>query len=230
MHAAHDPPTAMFDIYQDFEDGAVLTAQGFDIILTRRSMGRLQLPTGRLVACDPFEFLDTEAFTVEFTPGDYPTRLIGAQLRDGLRPAYAVIELLKAPAARWVEAELPGDATRPWYADEESGHAITSSTACFMDLSTATRYLDYLEILPPTEDDEIARLAHLQTQRNLKKRANGMAWANVGQEILGGNLVLFEAEPDLYRTYIGYTEDDTPARVVTDLGVLGLRFPSFSMF
>ena len=72
---------------QPLGDGATITALGYEIVLRRRAVGTLELPTGRLVACDPLDHPDTEPFAYKVTPGSYPVKLVvdGAADRQHVR-------------------------------------------------------------------------------------------------------------------------------------------------
>lgn len=220
----------MHDFYRDLRDGEFVTALGFDIVVHRRAIGPLTLPTGKLVACDPFDHPETEPFSLELAPGDYTARVIWAQLRDEVRVAYAVIELAPEPARRWTLATVPSEEDEDEGADSSFGYSIVSTYGGFMDAATATRIIEYRELAMYDEEDEIDRLLHAQLQR--RRRKNRPSWANLSHEILGeGNLLVFPAGygQGTYRTYIGRTHGGQVTRIVTDFEVLELTFPSFGL-
>lgn len=213
------------DIYRDLKDGAMVTALGYDIVIQRRSIGELDLPSGKLVACDPLVHPSTEHFEVELDPGTYPVKLVIAQLRDECPIAYAIIEVDESPARRWELATVPSEDTTPM-SDEAHGYAVISSLGCFTDAVTATRLMEYTE-MAMHDEDEIERLLRGDLRRH---RKDGYSWANIHDPILGsGNLVVFTSGTGegLYKTYVGYGEDGAITRVVTDFEVLQMRFPSF---
>jgi hypothetical protein len=224
-----------FQSFRDFEDGEFLGALGFDIVIHRRFLGELFLPSGHLVACDPLFALDTEAFSVSLPAGAYPMHLILAELRDELRVAYAVVDVQDGQAQRWEIAELPplpGSDVLDRF--EEVGYAVDSTLGAFLDLETAMDLLNYQQIVLPDEDD---------FERNLwgqirRRRRHGVGFASL--ELRRDlkipvqdqrNLIAFDAGfgPGYYPTYFGFDGDGSLCRVVTDFDVLDLRFPSFPM-
>ncbi|MEM1349147.1 MAG: DUF4241 domain-containing protein [Myxococcota bacterium] len=206
-------------VFRDFSDGELVSAVGYDIVVRRRSMGKLVLPTGKLVACDPLEHPGTEPFDLEVDPGAYPVRLYIAELRDDKRVAYASIECAPTSPSRWSHATC---------FDEHHGYSVISSLGAFMDAQTATRNIEYTEITL-YDEDEIDREMHAQFQRN-RKRNLGYVSGNIAHEALGeGNLIVFSSGhgEGLYTTYVGRDSSGRICRVVTDFEVLDLLFPTF---
>ena len=102
------------------DEGDLLQAAGFEIILERRRVPDLHLPTGRLVACDPLVAPETEPFSIAVPRGTFPVHAIVAKMRDETRPAYVVIEFSENRPHRWEIAHL---------ADGTSRHGRVSATA-----------------------------------------------------------------------------------------------------
>lgn len=212
--------------YRDLEDGEVVEALGYDIIIQRRSLGALYLPTGKLVACDPLTHPSTEPFSFTLPPGNYPVRVAIAQLRDDARLAHAVLEVAPAPARRWELATVAGEDTSP-LSEDAHGYSVVSSLGCFMDVATATRLMEHSVLAKlPTEDELIKIMA--REQRKAEKR--GHTFLKLEHEDLGRhNIMLFSAGygEGLYRTWVGMDERDRITRIVTDFEILKTRFPSF---
>lgn len=217
--------------FRSFDDGETVTALGYDIVIRRRNVGKLAVPTGELVACDPLHYLETEPFAVDLEPGYHPLILIIAELRDENRIAYAMLETKRSEAVRWEKAGLHDD-------DDDNllhldaGFPVDSSIGCFVDARTAGILMDYRQAVMPDED-EFERAIHSQMNRYRKK---GYSWANVNLEshvkIPGCgrlNLIAFETGygPGLYETWIGRDEEGDICRIVTDFDVLDLRFNTF---
>lgn len=217
--------------FRRFDDGDTVTALGYDIVIRRRSAGRLELPTGELIACDPLKYLETEPFDVDIPPGDYPVILIVAELRDDDRIAYATLEVSDHEAVRWRRASLQED-EQSNLLHLDAGFPVDSSVAGFLDAQTASVLMDYTHVVLP-DDDEFTRSLHNKLNRHSKR---GYAWANVhlkrDVKIAGAdrlNLVAFEAGygTGLYETWVGYDDEDQVCKVVTDFQVLDLRFNTF---
>jgi hypothetical protein len=217
--------------FRSFDDGETVTALGYDIVMRRRNVGDLHLPTGELIACDPLKYLETEPFEAEIEPGSFPLILIIAQLRDDSRIAYAMLEVGDEEAVRWERAELQEDDDSNLL-HFDAGYPVDSSVGCFMDADTASVLMDYNQAVR-SEDDEFKRALHSGFNRH---RHKGYTWTNVDLrrdvKIRGAqdlNVICFETGygPGLYETWIGFDRDDRICRVVTDLDVLDLRFNTF---
>lgn len=222
-----------FQAFRDFEDGEMISALGFDIVLHRRSLGELSLPSGELIACDPIHSLDTEPFSVKLEPAKYPVYLIIAELRDEKRVAYAVVDLRSTTVSRWERANLsaPAEATI-FERRDEVGFASESSLGAFVDAETAAELLNYHQVMMPEENDFERHL----WGRVKRQRRTGVGWAGLNLhkdlKIPTGddrNLIAFDAGygDGYYDTYIGRDGDGKITSIVTDFEVLELRFPSF---
>lgn len=222
-----------FQAFRDFEDGEMISALGFDIILHRRSLGELSLPSGQLIACDPIHSLDADPFAIQLPPGAYPVHLLIAELRDEKRIAYAVVDLLPTDASRWERADLPALSQDTIFErHDEVGYSSESSLGAFLDAETAAELLNYHQVVMPEENDFERHL----WGRIKRQRRKGVGWAalNLRKDLKiptaeDRNLIAFDAGfgDGYYDTYIGKDRDGKITSIVTDFDVLQLRFPSF---
>ncbi|MET8770631.1 DUF4241 domain-containing protein [Streptomyces sp. NPDC004658] len=121
--------------------------------------GELDLPTGRVVASDPFVTLgsgDVEPFTATVEPGRYRVEAAVATLtRPGeppsevphLRVAAARLVIRDEPAVSWELALLPGQDPATLKDDEFFGYGVDAGTGCFYDASAE-------EAFPETQEEE----------------------------------------------------------------------------
>ncbi|OYQ31943.1 hypothetical protein CHU92_14970 [Flavobacterium cyanobacteriorum] len=123
-----------YEIFYDLED------EINDAELVEIHIGELNLPTGRVIAADPF-FTDTQqpfARTVE--PDKYPVFIYMAEI-DGLhhRVAYAKIKFRPEQAKKWILAiteDLTDEELNGLAEDEFYGFAVESGIAAFVDAKT----------------------------------------------------------------------------------------------
>ncbi len=109
--------------------------------------GQLWLPTGQVVACDPFVGLgqgESEPFTVAVTPGHYRVEAAVATLtRPGqlpsddphLRVAAARLVIRDEPTTTWELALQPGQDLAELTEDEFYGYGVDAGTGAFYDAS-----------------------------------------------------------------------------------------------
>ncbi|MBT2439921.1 DUF4241 domain-containing protein [Streptomyces sp. ISL-36] len=144
-----------------YEDGLTGT-------ISLAEVGELALPTGRVVACDPFVHLGSggiEPFTTAVAPGRYPVEAAVATLvRPGAetgphphtRIAAVRLVLKDTPAVSWELALLPGQDAAELGDDEFFGYGVDAGTGCFCDASAEHAF-------PGTEDEEGAVWAAMET-------------------------------------------------------------------
>ena len=222
-----------FRAFRDFEDGEMIDGMGYDIVVHRRSIGELVLPSGRLIACDPLLALDSDPFDLQLQPGSYPVHLIIPEMRDEKVVAYAVLKARSTSVRRWEIAPLtPRPETSLVDPHEENGYSVDSGLGCFLDKETASSLLNYHQLVMPEENDFERHL----WGRIHRRRHKGAGWASIDLRSDlqmpfgdGRNLLVFDTGfgDGHYNTYLGFDADDELTSIVTDFEVLDLRFPSF---
>jgi hypothetical protein len=107
----------------------------------------LSLPTGRVIAMEPFlcGYGDPAeaAFTQQVPPGTYPVVLAAVDVLDAegvhhgdTRVAAARLVIRDEPVARWDLAVTPGQDTAELGEDEYFGYPVDGGTGCFVDAGT----------------------------------------------------------------------------------------------
>lgn len=221
--------------FRDFEDGETVPKMGYDVVIRRRHLGHLQMPTGSLVACDPIDALETEPFAADIEPGAYPVVMYAAELRDETLCAYTSLQVDDAQPIRWEVATVEDEELDPLDPDGNPGYPVESSLGSFMDARAAKVLMDYSHSLMPDDDDDYRRALRGRVHRRLE--SSDYAWANIDlacdakvpQVDPGLNVIAFDSGygPGIYTTYLGKDEDDNLTRVVTDFEVLEFSFNSF---
>ncbi|WP_176960029.1 DUF4241 domain-containing protein [Lentzea jiangxiensis] len=209
-----------------FVDGPVgrPTGGGEQQVVTVQQAGELALPTGRLVAADPFVLWpeDAEAFTDEVEPGSYPVSVSLVSyldgdgvpdLRQGYRVAAAKVTVRDEPAYSWRPAVLPGEHVPMLPVMPEFGYEVKSSTGAFFDLSAAPA-LDRL-----ASDDEAGDCALIDA---LNAVGGGRGPATVTDPRTGLNVVAFSTGwgDGVYPTWVGRNTAGDPVAFVTDFFVI----------
>jgi len=121
--------------------------------------GELWLPTGQVVACDPFVSLgrgETEPFTVSVEPGRYRVEAAVATLTEPdeppsdephLRVAAARLVVRDEPTVHWEPALCPGQDPAALGEDEFYGYGVDAGAGCFYDAAADASF-------PEAEGDE----------------------------------------------------------------------------
>lgn len=211
--------------FHDIEGGQTVQALGYEITLVRRSVGELMLPSGRLVACDPLVGPETEPFAQRVPAGRHGVFIVVAELRDQVRIAFAGVQFAPGPATRWELATVEGEQPN-WRNAQRSGYHVESAVSCFVDASGADIIIDMHHYVD--EEEEFAR----RMARELRRKRKG-SQGSYGDLVLdprtGTNLIVFEADPGTYTTYMGYDDDGRLIMAVTDFQVLDYQFTPYGL-
>lgn len=111
--------------------------------------GHLFLPSGKLVACDPFAFLQPyDNPHVLVPPGRYPVSVTLADVSENLdrseiREAYATVRIAPGTDAyrRALPLALEGESRAPFTDDNFIGFSVDAGTACFVDDEAVVKFM-----------------------------------------------------------------------------------------
>jgi hypothetical protein len=192
--------------------------------------GDLHLPSGRLVACDPFAGMSQGGNPyVQVPAGKFPVRVTIADVSgqaDGshLREAYGSLLLSDAPeVTRRILTPLSEGETPPAIAEGEFiGFGVDAGTACFVDDEALAQGMppeeDWLEGLFEN-DDPASWFARMDDPDHIR---DGIANILLPLGSHGENLVLFHSGwgDGLYPVIGGYDQDGNLVAVHIDLMVV----------
>lgn len=191
----------------------LVTVRGIRGHVVERPIGNIALPSGKIVATDPFTMGDVAAFMRQVAPGSYPVSLamlVGSQWHA--RNAFATIKFTDEPVEKFEMALVPGNDLTLLEDDEFFGYGVDAGIGAFMDAQTATIWLEKY-------DDEINADAVVA---GLTQPAALSPWVNF--TILGttSNFVGFESGDGDggYASYWGLDAAGNVATLTTDFGLL----------
>ena len=208
-------------------DGApLLQGLGFEIAIERRRIADLNIQSGHLIACDPFDSPETEPFDFVLPAGGYPISVVLAEMRDTLNAAYLLVELSPNPATRWELANIVGDEQQTWNDPAHAGFHVESGIAAFLDDDSAEEVMDRMST--DAGEDDFNKLVRREIGKTRRGNNLRSGWANVdlGE---GRNLVVVEVADGTYKTHLGRDADGEPALLVVDLGVLDIQFTPYGL-
>ncbi|MEM7557317.1 MAG: DUF4241 domain-containing protein, partial [Cyanobacteria bacterium P01_A01_bin.84] len=107
---------------------------------TTHYLGELILTSGKLVACDPLAFSNSEAFKKSLPTGRYPVFLIVAHYpnNNDERVVYAMIRISKQTPVKWELGICSDEELNSLSEDDISGYPVDSGVGCFMDLDAVS--------------------------------------------------------------------------------------------
>lgn len=123
-----------------FEPGFTTRVANTTYVFRTERIGRIDLPTGRLVACDPFLCDDVPPFTTQYPTGTFPVDLAIARSGDDERVAFARIVFSDAPVARREPALVAGQDAATLPDGAFFGYGVDSGTGAFMDEAAMRAY------------------------------------------------------------------------------------------
>jgi hypothetical protein len=186
-----------------------------ELTLTPKTIGKLVLPTGKLVACDPICGPESPGFTADLRPGSYPVILCFADSpAGGRRVAYAMLRLQNINPVRWELATSSYEDVSTLKEGQYFGYLVDSGIGCFMDEAAGDVLIEGIEL--GNFQEYFAAL--------LIEAMSKSEWVNfIVDESTGANVMAFSSGlgDGIYGTYFGYDEDDDLVCAVTDFNVLG---------
>ncbi|WP_225764983.1 DUF4241 domain-containing protein [Inquilinus sp. Marseille-Q2685] len=206
------PPSAM--IGSAFEAGAKarVIADGKPVEFSTVSPGDIEIPSGRIVVCDPFACDPGIPFTKAVPTGRFPVQLAVARAPSGEQQvAYARILFSARPAVRWEMALPPGESIDGSQTNYAFGFPVESGTGSFMDATVQEPYLAAAAD-PNTKRQLIAALNEHQT--------SGATW--LVRPFGPGTVAMFSTGfgDGYYISYFGLDDAGRIVSLTTDLGVI----------
>jgi Protein of unknown function (DUF4241) len=187
-----------------------------------RQIGTLNVPSGQLIACDPFLMGPSfPPFLREVAPGHYPVEVSIAHLLAGVPPeadqriALACLRLGDEIPVRWEIALTPGQDLATSKDGEYFGYGVDAGTGCFIDALAAKVLLAKFA----AEEEYYNRIIDAMQQNYVPTRA----WTDlVLDQGAGLNLIAFYTGfgDGYYPSYWGIDAGGAVACLVTDFLVV----------
>jgi len=217
----------MSDIH-NFELPYDLADQMAEQELVEIHIGDVNLPTGKIIAADPFFASEQQPFARTVIPDKYPVYIYMAEI-DKLhnRIAYAKIKFRPETSTRWVLA-LTDDMTQEELddlgEDEFYGFPVESGIASFLDAETNEQFADKIEKQQETSpdgnfyDDVLAAEFMEYSGKNNFSRELGDWNDHQVNEDSDNNVIMFAAGwgDGYYPAYWGLNDEGDAVELVID--------------
>lgn len=182
------------------------------ITLEKKHLEPLHLPTGKIVANDPFVFFDTDEFTVTVAPGRYPVFISIAHLGTDRRVALAAIQFSQSKPVRWEMALIAEQDTNELIDDEFFGYGVDAGTGGFVDKQTADKISELSINLYDKYEDDFDK-TYVDTYSYLS--------ASITDDGQNEFAAFSSGYGDgCYPSYFGFDEDGKPCVLITDFLVI----------
>jgi hypothetical protein len=167
-------------------------------------LGDINLPTGKIIACDAF-ILHNEPFVAQFPTGQFPVELAVARLSNGdERVAFARIKFLENTVATWKMATTQEQRIEDLKEGHIFGYGVDSGTGCFLDEAAYPLYEK------ANEDFESINRKLTETYQH--------TWTKLLLETEDMSVAIFSSGvgDGLYASYIGYDDTNQIVELITD--------------
>lgn len=180
--------------------------------LIHREIGKLELPTGELVACDPFVFLDARPFRQKLPNGTFPVILSIEESGNDQRVALATVQFTLEAPVRWEMMLVGSQSVMDLKENEIFGYPVDSGTGCFMD-RTAAEALDK----NMRENREFFEVMMAEMEKTYRD-----TWSWLDMKFSSANLIAFSSGlgDGVYPSFGGIDARGELSVVVTDFGVI----------
>jgi uncharacterized protein DUF4241 len=196
-----------------FADGRKLTDPDYgELTLFQHAIGDLILPTGQLVACDPFVAPVSVPFNLRVPTGRLPVVLTIADFGHDQRVAFASIHFQNALPVEWKMMATGSNDPATLAPSRHFGYAVDSGTGCFMDHSAGQALFAKMKADPDYYKFMIAEME--KTYRH--------TWDWLNLPVGDANVIAFHSGlgDGIYATYAGLNADEQFAAVVTEFAVV----------
>jgi hypothetical protein len=205
---------------------------GVQVRLRVVDCGFLTLPSGRLVACDPFVFLQPEGNPhIQVAPGRYPVFVTvadvsGADDRSHEREAYMTVVLSDPPELERRMLVQQVDHARPEIVklepDEILGFPVDAGTACFVDDGALKTGMPDFGLWNDHIFEDSAANSWFGRMDDPNHLQAGLANVPLPLATDGANIILVHSGwgDGMYPVVGGYSADGQLVRVHVDFGVI----------
>jgi Protein of unknown function (DUF4241) len=187
-----------------------LGALTFDVV----RVGELEVPTGRIVACDPLVFPEASPFTRTIARGRHPVEIAIARVSaDDGRCAAARLLARATPVTRWEPAMIEGEELAP---GDLPGYGVDAGLGCFMDAACRHTFLAAQRSVKDNYYDDVLA-------RELDRKRFTVDWTlHVPDATKPDNVAIFSSGwgDGFYTTYVGLGESGEVVCLLTDFGII----------
>ncbi|WP_124640071.1 MULTISPECIES: DUF4241 domain-containing protein [Amniculibacterium] len=185
--------------------------------------GKLHLPTGQLLACDPLLTNDMKPFTVNFPKGDH--HVIVHQEKDSHGIAYVEVVFSDEVCQSWQMAVTEGQNLKDLKKGEIFGFPVASGMGSFMDAETQNE-LNALEekLFQEKQDDflgiyeEFFHNAFFEGEKMIRNYAFLKPNPSLHNSIFAFEIGETEG---FFASYIGFDAQDRPVKIIMELIEIG---------
>ena len=180
--------------------------------------GKINLPTGKLVACDPLLTNDMLPFNINFPKGEFP--VLVHKERESNCIAYVEIVFSEKEISQWKLATTEGQNTKDLKAEEIFGYPVESGMGCFMDKETQHHLNELEQKLFKRKGADFMGIYEEFFHEHFfdEKGAIGQFAFLKPNEEKNGTIFAFETGfgEGFYASYIAFDKENLPVKAITE--------------
>ena len=185
--------------------------------------GKINLPTGQIVACDPLIVNDMKSFKIIFPQGEFP--VLVHKERESNCIAYVEIIFSDSPISEWKMATTEGQNIEELKGEEIFGYPVESGMGCFMDSETQESLNRLENRLFHRKGSEFMGIYEEFFHEHFFDENGAIdqfAFLKPDDE-KPGNIFAFETGygEGFYASYIGFGNDNQPVKIITEFIEIG---------
>lgn len=178
-------------------------------------IGKIDLPSGKVVACDPAMSYQQEAFTTQFPTGQFPVQLAIAKVNEDKNQlvGFSRIKFSDEPVLRWEFALKKGQQPISLFGTSWYYYPVDGGLGHFIDENSFNKM---------EKMDEATRSDILNNLFEQLDKHTIQSWQFANTNYKGFNIVAFTSGlgDGRYATYIGFDKNGNPCRLLTDFGLV----------
>jgi len=176
-------------------------------------MGKINIESGKIIACDPIVMRDGVPFLQTFPIGRFPVQLAIAKVHTDERVAYSRVVFSDKPVSKWEFAIKDGQKQMPIDSGSFYGYGVDGGIGLFIDKQSNT-FFDSLD-----KQDKNIWVTVFQEEMGKHYRNT---WEYVLYDFGTHNLASFSTGygDGSYGTYVGYDDKGNICRLLTDFGLV----------
>lgn len=205
-----DAQPALFETA--FVKGTSINGRGGEIECFGITIGKLKVPSGRIIACDPLHIDEYGIpFNQLFPTGEFPVQLSIANVDNAGSIAFARIKFSDEPVARWELALIKDQQPLPVGGDKIHGFGVDAGVGIFMD-KEAVKGLDTKKIWEMESESPLFKEMDKHRHDNWRYTMYNFGEFNLAAFTTGFG-------DGRYATYIGFDANGKPCRLTADFGL-----------
>jgi hypothetical protein len=187
-----------------------------------KKIGELNVPTGKIVVCDPLVEPESDPIVQEFPKGTFPVFLYYSKDEDTI--AFAELRFSDKPVDKWQMALVDDQDMDELEDNEIFGYSVDSSLGCFMDIEGQKVMLKHeMDLMEELGDKFTSYYDNYMDNLFFGPEAENEYYCNVKPDSSNpNNVIVFQSGlgEGFYASYIGFDKEGKVAKLVTDFNIV----------